>query len=121
MYHDNQSINQSILIYQQITLDDHYSPPGHGLDCHRTWEALSMGCIVLVQASPMDDLFTNLQLPVVPLANLSEWAALEDPKRLEAIVDAYAPWTEPAHLAPRLSVRNLLNLDALQTTLMTAG
>ena len=27
------------------------SPPGNGFDCHRTWEALVLGCIVIVQNS----------------------------------------------------------------------
>ena len=27
------------------------SPPGNGFDCHRTWEALILGCIVIVQNS----------------------------------------------------------------------
>lgn len=26
------------------------SPPGHGLDCHRTWEALALGCIPITLA-----------------------------------------------------------------------
>ena len=96
-----------------------HSPPGHGLDCHRTWEALSLGCIVLVQASPLDGLFAHWQLPVVSLAGLDAWAALADPTRLQAIVDAYAPWTEPAHLVPRLSVKNLLNLASLRQSTST--
>ena len=25
---------------------------GMGLDCHRTWEALALGCIVLLQDQP---------------------------------------------------------------------
>ena len=28
------------------------SPMGMGLDCHRTWEALALGCIVLLQDQP---------------------------------------------------------------------
>ena len=29
-----------------------YSPIGNGFDCHRTWEALSLGCIVIAQRNP---------------------------------------------------------------------
>ncbi|GFZ52434.1 hypothetical protein JCM24511_10207 [Saitozyma sp. JCM 24511] len=32
------------------------SPPGHGLDYHRTWETLLMGAIPIVEHSPMDSL-----------------------------------------------------------------
>jgi hypothetical protein len=55
------------------------SPHGMGLDCHRTWEALALGHIVLVPSSSLDSLF--IDLPVVPLrswrdvtpANLKQW------------------------------------------------
>lgn len=29
-----------------------YSPIGNGFDCHRTWEALALGCIVIAQTNP---------------------------------------------------------------------
>lgn len=33
------------------------SPHGNGLDCHRTWEALCLGCVPIVKSSPLDDLY----------------------------------------------------------------
>lgn len=51
------------------------SPPGNGVDCHRTWEAVLMGAVPVVLASALDDL--HLAGPVV-------------------IVDDYADLTEPA-------------------------
>jgi len=58
------------------------SPHGMGLDCHRTWEALALGHIVLVPSSSLDGLFVDL--PVVPLKswdeitleNLERWLSL---------------------------------------------
>lgn len=44
------------------------SPPGNGLDTHRTWEALLMGAIPVVESSPMDSLFEGL-----PVVILSSW------------------------------------------------
>jgi len=41
------------------------SPHGVGLDCHRTWEALALGHIVLVPSSPLDPLYDGL--PVIPV------------------------------------------------------
>jgi len=41
------------------------SPHGVGLDCHRTWEALACGSIVLVPSSPLDCLYEGL--PVIPI------------------------------------------------------
>jgi hypothetical protein len=45
------------------------SPPGAGPDCHRTWEALALGCIPIVETHPMNaDLFDGLPVLVV-----NEW------------------------------------------------
>jgi len=46
------------------------SPHGVGLDCHRTWEALALGHIVLVPSSSLDSLYAGL--PVVPLRSWNE-------------------------------------------------
>lgn len=77
------------------------SPVGHGLDTHRTWEALAMGAIVLTQSTPLDAMFADHQLPVYVLKSVEEWASLDLPK-LKSIAGELAQWTEPAHLNPRL-------------------
>lgn len=41
------------------------SPHGAGLGCHRTWEALLLGCIPIVKAAKLNDLFTDLPVIVV--------------------------------------------------------
>ena len=41
------------------------SPPGNGVDCHRTWEMLFFGMIPIVKSSPLDLLYTKFDLPVV--------------------------------------------------------
>ena len=46
------------------------SPHGNGLDCHRTWEDLLLGCIVIVKKSPLDGLYKDL--PVVIVTNWDE-------------------------------------------------
>ena len=45
------------------------SPHGMGLDCHRTWEALALGHIVLVPSSALDPLYAGL-----PVAILKSWS-----------------------------------------------
>ncbi|MBU3576924.1 hypothetical protein [Polynucleobacter sp. UK-Kesae-W10] len=45
------------------------SPSGAGLDCHRTWEALALGCVPIVKRSLMTEVFE--QLPVMVVDN---WA-----------------------------------------------
>lgn len=44
------------------------SPPGRGLDTHRTWEALMVGTIPIVLSSSLDSLFEKL--PVVIIDNI---------------------------------------------------
>jgi hypothetical protein len=41
------------------------SPHGNGLDCHRTWEALALGCIPIVKSSPLDPMFAGLPVWIV--------------------------------------------------------
>lgn len=47
------------------------SPPGNGLDCHRTWEALYLGAIPIVKRASWP--FAHLQLPVLVI---NEWEDL---------------------------------------------
>lgn len=47
------------------------SPHGNGLDCHRNWEALCLGCIPVVKTSHLDSLYEDL-----PVLILSEWSDL---------------------------------------------
>ena len=49
------------------------SPLGHGMDCHRTWEALVLGCIVVVETSPLDSLYRDL-----PVLILQNWGDLNE-------------------------------------------
>ena len=46
------------------------SPHGGGYDCHRTWEALALGCIPIVKSSPIDRVFERL--PVLIVQNWSD-------------------------------------------------
>lgn len=41
------------------------SPHGGGLDCHRTWEALCLGCVPIVKSSNLDPLFEDLPVLIV--------------------------------------------------------
>lgn len=45
------------------------SPQGNGLDCHRTWEALCLGCYPIVKSSGLDPLFEDLPVWIV-----KEWS-----------------------------------------------
>jgi hypothetical protein len=47
-----------------------FSPPGVGLDCYRTWEALYLGAIPIVINSSMNSIYQNL--PVLIVNNYEE-------------------------------------------------
>jgi hypothetical protein len=49
------------------------SPPGNGIDCHRTWESLLMGNIVIVMETGLEPLYEGL--PVVVVKNYTEVTA----------------------------------------------
>lgn len=41
------------------------SPSGNGFDCHRTWEALNLGCIPIVLTTPIDEVYADLPVWIV--------------------------------------------------------
>jgi len=41
------------------------SPPGRGIDTHRTWEALMVGTIPIVMNSPLNSLYDNLPVLII--------------------------------------------------------
>eukprot|EP01083_Nonionella_stella_P010563 30067_1 len=48
------------------------SPFGNGIDCHRTYEALLFGNIVITQSSPLDKMFIKHDLPIVIINSYKE-------------------------------------------------
>lgn len=63
------------------------SPRGIGLDCHRTWEDLVLGCIVIVKSSPLNPLYEGL--PVVIVKDWSEITPENFEKWLKQYGDAF--------------------------------
>lgn len=63
------------------------SPPGNGIDCHRTWEDLALGCIVIVKSTSLDPMFENL--PVVMINDWSEITEENLEKWLQKYSDAF--------------------------------
>jgi hypothetical protein len=47
------------------------SPPGRGIDTHRTWEALMVGTIPIVIRSPLDSMYDKL-----PVLIVDDWSVL---------------------------------------------
>jgi hypothetical protein len=76
------------------------SPHGNGLDCHRTWESLVLGNIVIVKRSSLDPLYEGLPVVIVgdwreiTAANLKRWhaehsAAFGKPEVEERLTNRY--------------------------------
>lgn len=59
------------------------SPFGNGLDCHRTWEALALGCISIIRSSGIDPLFEGLPVMIV-----NDWSEVTREK-----LDSFVPDT----------------------------
>jgi len=57
------------------------SPHGNGFDCHRTWEALALGCIPILKSSPLDPLFEGL-----PVLIVKDWSEVT-----QELLDTFVP------------------------------
>ena len=64
------------------------SPFGVGMDCHRTWEALCLGCIPIVKAKHFTKLFEDL-----PVLILDDWHEL-NPQLLQSTINAFKKFFE---------------------------
>jgi len=59
------------------------SPHGNGLDCHRTWEALALGCVPIIKTSPLDPMFAGL-----PVLIVKDWSDIN-----EDLLNTFQPGT----------------------------
>jgi hypothetical protein len=57
------------------------SPLGNGLDCHRTWEAIILGCIPIVKKSGLDPMYEGL-----PVLIINDWSDVT-----QDLLDNYKP------------------------------
>jgi hypothetical protein len=64
------------------------SPPGNGVDCHRTWEALYLGVVPIVRRSPFYESFSGL-----PVVFVDDWKEILDwtQVRLKQLYDDLSP------------------------------
>jgi hypothetical protein len=65
VYYEPHNIPRLASWNRQIEYAFVVSPPGEGLDCHRTWEALCLGCIPIMISTPLDGLFEGLPVLIV--------------------------------------------------------
>jgi hypothetical protein len=69
------------------------SPPGNGVDCHRTWEAMYLRSVPIVLRSSLTEHFAALGLPLCLVDSYAE-AALWDEKKLRSVYEKLSPGFE---------------------------
>lgn len=62
------------------------SPEGNGLDCHRTWEAIYLGIVPLVNDNYMNRRFLEMKLPIIIVTDWNEFAK-KTPQELTNLYD----------------------------------
>lgn len=82
------------------------SAAGNGLDCHRTWELLYLGNIVITKTSSLDRLYDGL-----PVVTVRDWNEVSDKKNLAKWLHQYGG------LTGRENVWNRLDPGSLITTI----
>jgi len=76
------------------------SAHGNGLDCHRTWEVLCLGCIPIVKTSSLDPLYRGL-----PVAIVEDWREVRDVAQLKKWLETLGRLADPAAIHARLDPR----------------
>lgn len=76
------------------------SPHGNGMDSHRTWEALILGCIVIVKTSPIDSLYKDL-----PVLIVENWNDITEKLLKDTIID----FSNKAFLYEKLTLKYWIN------------
>jgi hypothetical protein len=90
------------------------STEGNGLDCHRTWELLYLGCIVVTKTSPLDPLYEGL-----PVIIVDDWREVRDPEAPGRWISKVAHLTDRDYLWGRL--RPQTYLESLRQELRQAA
>jgi hypothetical protein len=82
IYYEPERVDRKTTWENQSTYAFVVSPHGNGLDCHRTWEALCLGCIPIVRTSPMDGLFQGLPVHIV-----QDWSEVTEDNLKKVLTD----------------------------------
>lgn len=73
MYYEEKLVSRLITWNKQKDFAFVICPHGGGLDCHRNWEALCLGCIPIVKTSAINKLYDNL-----PVLIVNEWNDIDN-------------------------------------------
>lgn len=70
VYYEKSKVTRLITWNKQKDFAFVICPHGGGLDCHRNWEALCLGCIPIVKTSKIDNLYKDLPVLIIEDWNL---------------------------------------------------
>jgi hypothetical protein len=73
VHYEPEPVSRMVSWKNQIEYAFVVSPEGEGMDCHRTWEALCLGCIPIVISTPLNDMFEGL-----PVLIVQSWSDIND-------------------------------------------
>ena len=81
-FSEKNEVSRTISWNTQVKYAFVVSPFGNGFDCHRTWEALVLGCIPIVKTSGLDSLYDNL-----PVLIVQDWTDITEKLLMNVITD----------------------------------
>ena len=73
VYYEENKVTRLITWNKQKDFAFVICPHGGGLDCHRNWEALCLGCIPIVKTSAIDNLYKDL-----PVLIINDWNLIDN-------------------------------------------
>jgi hypothetical protein len=82
IYYDSKNLRQ-ITFCNQTEFAFVASPFGQDYECIRTWEALCLGCIVIIKTSPIDSIYSDL-----PVLIINNWSEITQPV-LESAIETF--------------------------------
>jgi hypothetical protein len=88
------------------------SPRGHGIDCHRTWEILLLGSIVITRPQPIAPLFEGLAVWTI-----NDWDELRDVRVVERQLKILAPLTAREYVWNRLKASTWIDRIRSETSI----
>lgn len=86
-------------MHRQLLLDHRFviSPPGNGLDCHRTWEAIYLGCVPVVLKTTLPSELTE-NLPILAVDDWNTFLNLSAARQIDLFETIRRQPTEMAFL-----------------------
>lgn len=81
VYYEETPVLRLTSLERQLEYAFVISPFGVGLDCHRTWEALILGCIPIIVHSELDPVFEDL-----PVLLVDKWSDVNDDLLIKTVL-----------------------------------